>query len=912
VSLILALGASAAVIAFSYFSTRLPPVPQRTLRIGFESDPPVQIRTQNGLAGLAVETVSEAAKRAGINLQWVETGTSSDEAFRKGLVDLWPLMVDFPDRRKRLHFARPWMHSSDVVLIRDGSPNPDRRFKGHIAVFKMPLHVRVARELFPQAQIVEVSETEDVVKQVCKGTDAGFLDARVALTLLRERSQECHSMVLRVQTVPGLVFNAGLASTFESAAAADRIQGEIDNMFRAGILATLIAKYSYFGLDDTWASYKQMEAERRREWLTWAIGGLVFALGVTLWQASSLRQRKRAEVVLRESEERLRFAQQAASIGTFDWDVETDVSRWTPELEAIYGLPRGGFPGTHSAWEDLVHPDDRALSVQKEKEAFETGMPVEAEWRTILFDGRVRWIFGRWQVFKNAAGKPLRMMGVNMDVTDRKYMEEALRQSEERFRLAVQATNDAIWDIDLDTGTVSWNETYATLYGRPPETSKSWQWWIDRIHPEDRERASGGLRTAIDGRESTWTCEYRFQQVDGAWAYIHDRAYIARDPCGSARRVIGAMQDLTQRKRDEAALREGQQRLVSIYNTVEDIIFHLAIEPEGQFRIVSVNAAFLRVTGLKQENVVGKTVNEVIPEPSLTMVLGNYRRAIEEGTVVRWEETSDYPAGRLSGEVSIAPVFDKTGTCTHLVGSVHDITEVKRAREIENQLAADLAASRDEIRALAARLLTVQEEERRNLSRELHDQVCQNLVGLGMQVAALASKPPPPKEAQTRLKAIQASIFKAAEEARDLAYQVHSPILDELGLMIALEDLHRKFSEQYPDIPLDLKNAGLPAAMPREVASCIFRVAQESLQNIAKHANAKNVSIALGLENGAVVLTIGDDGVGFDLRAVKGRKGLGLIGMDERARLVQGKLTITAQPAHGTQITLEIPLQVGL
>ena len=99
--------------------------------------------------------------------------------------------------------------------------------------------------------------------------------------------------------------------------------------------------------------------------------------------------------------------------------------------------------------------------------------------------------------------------------------------------------------------------------------------------------------------------------------------------------------------------------------------------------------------------------------------------------------------------------------------------------------------------------------------------------------------------------------------------------------------------------------------MTREVASCIFRVAQESLQNISKHANAKNVSVALGLENGAAVLAIGDDGVGFDLRAVKGRKGLGLIGMDERARLVKGKLTITAQPAHGTHITLEIPLQLG-
>jgi len=138
------------------------------------------------------------------------------------------------------------------------------------------------------------------------------------------------------------------------------------------------------------------------------------------------------------------------------------------------------------------------------------------------------------------------------------------------------------------------------------------------------------------------------------------------------------------------ALRESEQQLVSIYNTVRDVIFHLVVEREDRFRFVSANAAFLRVTGLSREAVIGKTVNEVIPEPSLTMVLGKYRQAIEENTTVVWEETSDYPTGRLTGEVSVAPVFDNKGNCTHLVGSVHDITERKRAeaalRESEARL----------------------------------------------------------------------------------------------------------------------------------------------------------------------------------------------------------------------------------
>jgi two-component system, cell cycle sensor histidine kinase and response regulator CckA len=125
--------------------------------------------------------------------------------------------------------------------------------------------------------------------------------------------------------------------------------------------------------------------------------------------------------------------------------------------------------------------------------------------------------------------------------------------------------------------------------------------------------------------------------------------------------------------------RESEHQLVSIYNTVRDVIFHLAVEPEGRFRFVSVNAAFLRVTGLSREAVVGKTVNEVVPEPSLTMALRKYRQAIEEKTIASWEETTDYPTGLLTGVVSVAPVFDETGTCTHLVGSLHDITERKRA-----------------------------------------------------------------------------------------------------------------------------------------------------------------------------------------------------------------------------------------
>ncbi|HXE64485.1 MAG TPA: PAS domain S-box protein, partial [Bryobacteraceae bacterium] len=158
------------------------------------------------------------------------------------------------------------------------------------------------------------------------------------------------------------------------------------------------------------------------------------------------------------------------------------------------------------------------------------------------------------------------------------------------------------------------------------------------------------------------------------WRKPHKFTAIELRACNVLARLAA---DRIEQSRAEEALRKDQKLLASIYATGHDAILYLAVEPESQFRFVTVNPAFLRLTGLSWESVVGKTVNQVIPEPSLTMVLRRYRRAVEEKAIVSWEETSEYPSGRLTGEVSIAPVFDDRGNCTHLLGSVHDITAYK-------------------------------------------------------------------------------------------------------------------------------------------------------------------------------------------------------------------------------------------
>ncbi|HTS63745.1 MAG TPA: ATP-binding protein [Candidatus Acidoferrales bacterium] len=449
--------AAAALLALWCFVPRVPPVPQRPLRIGFEENPPVQVRAGTGYSGLGVEIVREAARRSGIRLQWIETGTSSEAALRRGLVDLWPLMVDLPERRKYIHFARPWMHSSYVLVLREGDPTPARNFRGRIAVYPIPLHVRLAHQRFPGAQIVESPALHGVLAQLCSGSvAAGLFEARMGQSELREAPPECASAALRIQTIPGMPLQAGVASTFEAAGAADRIQIEIGNMFQDGTLAGLIAKYSYFGLDDTWASYEQLAAEQRWHWLVWTILGIVFASGVALWLAASLRQRKRAEAVLRESEERFRNLANTAPVmivasgpdghSTFFNKTWLDFTGRSLEQELGYG------------WLENVHPADRERARASYSSSLAARGACRMEYRLRRADGQYRYIMCTGVPRLEPDGAFGGYIASCLDLTDMKLAQEEAAERQNLESLGVLAGGIAHDFNNLLGGTLAYSE----------------------------------------------------------------------------------------------------------------------------------------------------------------------------------------------------------------------------------------------------------------------------------------------------------------------------------------------------------------------------------------------------------------------------------------------------------------------
>jgi PAS domain S-box-containing protein len=208
---------------------------------------------------------------------------------------------------------------------------------------------------------------------------------------------------------------------------------------------------------------------------------------------------------------------------------------------------------TSQPYTDFVHPDDR------ERTFAEAGRLLSPTYETVRFenryvcrDGSYRWL--AW--YAKLEPKSDVIVAAARDVTEQKVQAESLRISEERLRLVMEATNDAIWDIDLQSGTIWWNETYNMCFGRrPKETESSWDWWIEHIHPEDRQRVSSSLRALIEGSDVRWSAEYRYARTDGAYAHVLDRALVTRDADGRALRVLGAMQDITARKQAEADLR---------------------------------------------------------------------------------------------------------------------------------------------------------------------------------------------------------------------------------------------------------------------------------------------------------------------------------------------------------------------
>ncbi|MFL6354185.1 MAG: PAS domain S-box protein [Bryobacteraceae bacterium] len=443
--------------------------------------------------------------------------------------------------------------------------------------------------------------------------------------------------------------------------------------------------------EDSWHSGDGSESWMRYEVRPWRaangdVGGVIIF-------TEDITERKQSEEALRRSERIYRAIGESIDYGVWVSAPDGGNTYASDSFLKLVGLTQEQC--SNFGWAKVMHPDDVNRTIAAWNECVRTQGQWDIEYRVRGVDGNWHPVLGRGVPVRDEQGQIACWAGISLDISALKRTEESLRASEAQAR-ATAAELETIMDAapaviiiahDVEGRQVGGNRAAHEVVGLPPRSNLS--------KAAAYGERPGNFRLMWEGSEvPEWERplpkvassgqalrNYEVQVVLEAGTSIDFLGNVEPllDDNGRPRGAVAVLSDITERKRAEAALRDREQQLVSIYNSVQDVIFYLAVEPEGRFRFVSVNASFLRVTGLSPDAVVGKTVTDVIPEPSRTMILEKYRQAVKQKAIVSWEETSDYPTGRLTGEVTVAPLFDNKGACSHLIGSVHDITERKYA-----------------------------------------------------------------------------------------------------------------------------------------------------------------------------------------------------------------------------------------
>ncbi len=513
--------------------------------------------------------------------------------------------------------------------------------------------------------------------------------------------------------------------------------------------------------------------------------------------------------------------------------------------------------------------------------------------RLVRADGVVQWF--RWAALPrhNEHGGVDGLFLLHVDLTRHKQVEAELRASEERLCLAMEAGEFGVLDYDLRRdGRKYWSPMLYRLAGLPEGSEVNEGTLPGLLHPEDRERFEDALWEAMnpEGGSEQMTLDFRVVRPDRAmrWWRIMSRTWMEGE--GEQRRAvrwIGAVVDVTERvqmgKRLEEALLWSDEERRSIVAAAPVAV----VTYTSTGIVTSWNPAAERMYGYREADVKGRR-DPTLPEEGdgalVEVLAGVLRGENYQGEVRRVQADGS----EMDVMLLLAPLH---GNRAGVVALAEDIPPKKRA-------AAELVQVR-------AALQSAREEEARRIARELHDDTTQRLSLLSVDLGRLATIADTERITAEELRALQERVIEISQSLRELSHQLHPTVLDDLGLETALEELGVEFSSREA-VPVSFVAQMSPEPVPTPVASCLYRVAQEALHNVAKYAQARRVEMRLARKDNALELMVLDEGNGFQLDEVKG--GLGLHSMRERLELVNGSFEIDSVPGEGTRVVARVPL----
>ena len=482
------------------------------------------------------------------------------------------------------------------------------------------------------------------------------------------------------------------------------------------------------------------------------------------------------------------------------------------------------------------------------------------------------------------------------DITERKRREALLHESEERLRRAFAGAQEGVWDWNVETGAVVYSARWKQMLGyADDEIEPHVSTWEQLLHPNDRARAEV-LNDAVERGQQTYEGEFRLRHKDGHFITVLTRGLpIRREEDGRLVRIVGTHLDITQRKRTELALRESEERLTLAFAGAQEGIWDWNLE---------TNAV---VYSSRWKQMLGYGDDEIEPHISAweRLVHPDDRAAADRAheSVMRGQPTYEaefrlrHKEGHYIHVLSRGfPVrLDPGGPVIRIVGTHFDLTE-RRKREAER--------ARTE---LLAHLVFVQEDERRRIARDMHDQFGEQLTALSLRLALLKGAYEHRADLADHLEALDAIAQRLDRDVDQLVWQLRPTALDDLGLRAALANYIQEWSQR-TNIAAELHTSGLlDDRLAPEVETALYRIAQEALNNVAKHSRARRVEVILERRSDCVLLILEDDGIGFEpANSADDRHGFGLVGMHERAALVGATLEIESTPGNGTTILVRM------
>jgi PAS domain S-box-containing protein len=343
------------------------------------------------------------------------------------------------------------------------------------------------------------------------------------------------------------------------------------------------------------------------------------------------------------------------------------------------------------------------------------------------------------------------------------------------------------------------------------------------------------------------------------------------------------------RQRAEEAARESESRFTLVADSAPMMVWMSNTEKLCTY----FNKGWLDFTGRSLEQELGNGWCDGVHPDDLDFCMDVYTSAFDD----RRDFKLEYRLRRGDGEYRWimdcgAPRHTPDGSFCGYIGSCSDITDLKRSQQ--------------ELEELSGRLIHAQEEERRRVARELHDNFGQRLTVLSMELVQRMSAPQSTEEMERCLRDLSDKLKEISRAMNSTAHQLHSAHLEVLGLVSAVQGLCDEFSRQY-GIGTSFTHDSVPASLPSEVALCLFRIVQEGLQNVAKHSGALSCEVRLQSSKEGIQLAIKDPGIGFDPARLRLKPGLGFVSMRERLRLVGGEMTVSSSPSQGTEVTVRVP-----